>query len=127
MEQDKQRLLELGADEMWTDFHDKINDLLIEEKKARHENDHNKLAEICIKIVSISLTFNWQSLVANYIWCQWIQESQIDAFVALQTTWIGKESYCWYGKALYGRVVEQNANTWREIQSPLNIERGLRR
>ena len=31
----KQRLVEIGADEMWTDFLEQINDLMIEEKAAR--------------------------------------------------------------------------------------------
>jgi hypothetical protein len=49
---EKQRLLEIGAEEMWTPFLDEVNDLMIEEKAARHENDHIKLAEICVRIVS---------------------------------------------------------------------------
>lgn len=46
------RLVEIGPEDMWTDFHDKINDMLIEEKKLRHANDHNELAIICCKVVS---------------------------------------------------------------------------
>ena len=48
----KQRLVEVAADEMWTDFLEQINDLMIEEKAARQISDHNKLAEICVRIVS---------------------------------------------------------------------------
>jgi len=31
----KQRLIDVGPDEMWTDFLEQINDLMIEEKAAR--------------------------------------------------------------------------------------------
>jgi hypothetical protein len=48
----KQRLIDVGPDEMWTDFLEQINDLMIEEKAARQVSDHNKLAEICTRIVS---------------------------------------------------------------------------
>ena len=37
---------------MWTDFLEQINDLMLEEKAARQVSDHNKLAEICTRIVS---------------------------------------------------------------------------
>ena len=37
---------------MWTPFLDEVNDLMVEEKAARHENDHIKLAEICVRVVS---------------------------------------------------------------------------
>jgi len=37
---------------MWTDFLEQVNELMIEEKKARQESDHVKLAEICTRIVS---------------------------------------------------------------------------
>jgi len=49
---DKQRMFEIGAEEMWTPFLDEVNDLMVEEKAARHENDHIKLAEICVRVVS---------------------------------------------------------------------------
>jgi hypothetical protein len=49
---DKQRMFEIGHDEMWTPFLEEVNDLMLEEKQARHENDHNKLSEICTRIVS---------------------------------------------------------------------------
>ena len=39
---------------MWTDFHEQVNDLMIEEKAARQVSDHIKLAEICTRIVSIN-------------------------------------------------------------------------
>ena len=31
----KQKLVEVGPDEMWTDFLEQINDLMLEEKAAR--------------------------------------------------------------------------------------------
>ena len=52
---DKQRLIDIGPEEMWTPFLEEVNTLLIEEKVVRHENDHIKLAEICTRIVSIYL------------------------------------------------------------------------
>jgi len=48
----KQRLVEVGPDEMWTDFLEQVNDLMLEEKTARQHSDHVKLAEICLRIVS---------------------------------------------------------------------------
>ena len=49
---EKQRLIDIGPDEMWTDFLEEINELMIEEKAARQVSDHVKLAEICTRIVS---------------------------------------------------------------------------
>ena len=48
---EKQRMFEIGPDEMWTAFLEEVNDLMIEEKQARHENDHVKNSEICLRIV----------------------------------------------------------------------------
>lgn len=42
-----ERLIELGPDEMWTPFLEEANQLFIEEKVTRHENDVTKLSEIC--------------------------------------------------------------------------------
>jgi len=50
---ENQRMVEVGPEDMWTDFLEKINGMLIEEKKLRHENDHAKLAEVCCNVVSI--------------------------------------------------------------------------
>lgn len=55
---EKQRLIELGPDEMWTPFLEKINDLMLEEKKARHDGDYEKLSDICVRIVSSSRISN---------------------------------------------------------------------
>ena len=46
------RMVEIGPEDMWTDFHEHVNNLLIEEKRLRHENDHAKLAEVCCQVVS---------------------------------------------------------------------------
>ena len=46
------RMIEISADEEWTPFLERVNEMLIEEKKYRHEDDNIKLAEICTKIVS---------------------------------------------------------------------------
>jgi hypothetical protein len=54
---DKQRMIEIGPEEMWTPFLDEVNNLLHEEKALRHENDHIKLAEVCTRIVSDLLLF----------------------------------------------------------------------
>jgi len=54
----KQRLVETKPDEIWTDFLEQVNDLMIEEKKARQASDHNKLAEICTRIVQLSFDNN---------------------------------------------------------------------
>jgi len=47
-----QRLIEIGAEEMWTPFLEKINDIFILEKKARHDGDNAKLTELCKEVVS---------------------------------------------------------------------------
>ncbi len=44
-------MFEIGPEEMWTAFLEEVNDLMIEEKQARHENDHVKNSEICLRIV----------------------------------------------------------------------------
>ena len=49
---EKQRMFKIGPDEMWTAFLEEVNDLMVEEKQARHENDHVKNSEICLRIVS---------------------------------------------------------------------------
>ena len=45
-------MFDIGPEEMWTPFLEEVNDLMLEEKAARHENDHNKIAQICTRIVS---------------------------------------------------------------------------
>jgi hypothetical protein len=47
----KPRILEIAADEMWSPYYEEINELLHQEKKARQENDSNKSAEVCVKVL----------------------------------------------------------------------------
>lgn len=54
-------MIEVGPEEMWTDFHEQINNMLIEEKRLRHANDHAMLAEVCCNIVSRSIFKTWLS------------------------------------------------------------------
>ena len=49
---DPQRLIEIGPDEQWTPFLESINAIMLEEKKARQDNDSIKGSELCCKIVS---------------------------------------------------------------------------
>lgn len=49
--EEKQRMIEIGEEEMWTPFLEEVNNLLIEEKQARHDNDSSRLSEICTRIV----------------------------------------------------------------------------
>ena len=50
--QEKQKMFELAPGESWTPLLEEINDLMTEEKLARHENDHVKVSEISLRIVS---------------------------------------------------------------------------
>jgi hypothetical protein len=45
-------MFEIPANEPWTPFLEEVNDLMLEEKQARHDNDHVKVSEICLRIVS---------------------------------------------------------------------------
>ena len=56
---EKQRMFEIGEEEMWTPFLEEVNDLMIEEKQARHENDHIKVSEICLRIVRLKLLISF--------------------------------------------------------------------
>ena len=49
---DTQRMIDIGPDEAWTPFFESVNQLMLEEKKARQDSDSFKGAEICCKIVS---------------------------------------------------------------------------
>ena len=58
-----QRMLEIGDEEMWTPYLEEINELMIQEKKARQDNDSYKGAELCCKIVShITVVIPWLTL-----------------------------------------------------------------
>lgn len=47
-------MIDLAPEEMWSDFHEHVNNLLVEEKRLRHANDHSELASVCCQIVSSS-------------------------------------------------------------------------
>jgi hypothetical protein len=51
---------------MWTDFLEQINDLMIEEKAARQASDHNKLAEICTRIIQLAFDNNELQKMREY-------------------------------------------------------------
>lgn len=58
------RLIEIGEEEMWTDYLEEVNKLLHEEKIQRHENDAVKLSEICCRIVSFIKFYHFR---CNYL------------------------------------------------------------
>ena len=60
-----QRLIEIGPDEMGTPFLESINAIMLEEKKARQENDSIKGSELCCKIVS-EKNWKWLSGSLNF-------------------------------------------------------------
>ena len=47
-ERGTQRLIDIGEEEMWTEFLEKVNTMMLDEKKARQENDTNKGSELCV-------------------------------------------------------------------------------
>ena len=63
----KQKLVEVPADEPWTDFLEQINDLFIEEKAARQQSDHIKLAEICCRVLQLSFDNNELHKLRNFM------------------------------------------------------------
>lgn len=50
---DKERIIELGEEEMWTPFHEEVNGLFHDEKKSRHENDANTSTDILKRIIQL--------------------------------------------------------------------------
>lgn len=44
-------MIEIGEEDMWTDFLENVNTLMIQEKQARQDNDSFKGSEICCKIL----------------------------------------------------------------------------
>ena len=60
-------MFEIGAGEAWTPFFEEVNDLMLEEKQARHENDHVKVSEICLRIVSTRQQLSFKH-AQEYIW-----------------------------------------------------------
>ena len=55
------RMVDVGPEEMWTDFHEHVNNLLIEEKRLRHANENVQLSVVCCDIVSASHPKTWLS------------------------------------------------------------------
>jgi hypothetical protein len=49
-------MFELAPGQTWTPFLEEVNDLMLEEKVSRHENDGVKTSEICLRIVRVKLT-----------------------------------------------------------------------
>jgi 26S proteasome regulatory subunit N5 len=47
-------MFEIPANEAWTPFLEEVNDLMLEEKQARHDNDHVKVSEICLRILRLA-------------------------------------------------------------------------
>ncbi len=47
-------MIDVPAGETWTPYLQRINQLFIEEKQARHEGDNAKLIKICTEIVAHS-------------------------------------------------------------------------
>lgn len=63
---DPQRLIEIGPDEQWTPFLESINAIMLEEKKARQDNDSIKGSELCCKILQSA--FDQKDLVHVREW-----------------------------------------------------------
>lgn len=53
-EEKKLILISMGAEDMWNDFLEKINGLMLDEKKQRQLNDHIKGAEICCQVLQLA-------------------------------------------------------------------------
>ena len=51
-----EKMIDVSEGEPWTPYLQRMNQLFIEEKQARHENDHAKLIQICCAIVGRGLT-----------------------------------------------------------------------
>lgn len=49
-------MIDVGEGEPWTPYLQKVNQLFIEEKAARHEGDNTKLTRICTDLVSFVVT-----------------------------------------------------------------------
>jgi len=50
---EKDRIIELGEEEMWTPFHEEVNGLFHDEKKSRHDNDANSSTDILKRIIQL--------------------------------------------------------------------------
>ena len=64
MAQENQRMFEIGEGEVWTEFYEQCNDLLLEEKVARQENDGIKTSEIAKRVLQLCFdTQNYKTLM----------------------------------------------------------------
>ena len=96
-------MFELNQGESWTPFLEEINTLMISEKTIRHENDHIKSAEVCLRIVSANLLdkrglkFGYLSLDLNEFRQQGMDQTQRIHACPLQEKGSGQESHYRYG------------------------------
>jgi hypothetical protein len=49
--QQVEKMIDVGEGVAWTPYLQRVNQLFIEEKQARHEGDNPKLIQICCAIV----------------------------------------------------------------------------
>lgn len=62
-----ERQIPIDEEEMWTPFLEEANKLFLEEKAARHEGDHIKLAEISCRIVQYAFDNNECSRLRQFL------------------------------------------------------------
>lgn len=53
--QQVERMIDIPEGEQWTPYLQRINQLFLEEKQARHEANIEKLVKICCEVVNKSL------------------------------------------------------------------------
>jgi len=51
--QQVEKMIDINEGETWTPYLQKVNQLFIEEKAARHEGDNVKLSRICTDLVPL--------------------------------------------------------------------------
>ena len=56
--QQAEKMIDITEGEPWTPYLQRVNQLFIEEKQARHDGDNAKLVQICSEIVSYSASSN---------------------------------------------------------------------
>ena len=130
---DPQRLIEIGPEEQWTPFLESINAIMLQEKKARQDNDSIKGSELCCKIVSahfhyLFLTKLWLICVVAICFrpkrlspCAWVASGVV------QAPRLVKESVHWYGRALHGNFYGFVAIPWRTLPDAQHAPYSLRR
>jgi len=50
--QQVEKMIDIAEGESWTPYLQRVNQLFVDEKQARHEGDNVKLIKICCEIVS---------------------------------------------------------------------------